>query len=501
MKTNKISVIFASVGIIMLVVLMIAATYAYFSLDIEGEGKDINIATFNKNIQITYVDTSNVSMVNAYTGESISKTFTVENTGDVVAYYDIKLNDLVNNFADPDDLVFTLSGSNGGAIIKQTTMPVSNPIIASSVKINPGVKHSYIMDITFLRTEDDQSDNMNKTFSANINITSSAKYNPDSEIYENGTLGSEIVSNAIAETNIDYTTRQGEGVYYTNDSINGETIYFYRGSKNLNNNVLFAGKCFKILRTTIDGGIRLIYNGEATDGVCSDEVSGVLDNTSVFNSNTNYNAYVGYMYGAPNSGTYSEEHANVNSSTIKTVLENWYSTNISEYSSYIEDSIYCSNRKTNKVVVSNVTFGLEGYGNKNTGYLPYRNNSYERKPSYNCINKKDRLSVKNSNGVSALTYPVGLITVDELSFAGYNNSSLTTASDLEIFLDTGTNYWTMSPASYNGTGAYNYLAQSGNFRVYSVGNASGVRPVITLKKDTKILSGDGTLTTPYKITK
>lgn len=496
MKTGKISMIFASVGIILLVVLMITATYAYFSLEIEGTGTDMNVATFNKNIEITYVDTSNVSMVNAYTGESISKTFTVENTGDVVVYYDIKLNDLVNNFADPDDLVFTLSGSNGGAIIKQTTMPASNPTIASSVKIEPGVKHSYVMGITFLKTDDDQSDNMNKTFSANINISSSTKYSPNKEVYADGTLGSKIVTGALPESSLDYTTSDGEGVYYTNDSINGETIYFYRGTKSLNNNVLFAGKCFKILRTTIDGGIRLVYNGEATDGACSDDATAILDNTSAFNTSGNYNAYVGYMYGSPNSGTYAEEHANTNSSAIKTVLENWYSTNLLNYASYIEDSIYCSNRKAVYRVSGNVVYGTEGYGTKNTGYLSWKD-FLAAKPSYNCVNKKDRLSVKNNNGTSALTYPVGLVTADELRFAGFKVSINTTN-----FLYTGVGFWTMTPAYFNGTSARNYavLTSGSMLNIVPVTSTYGVKPVITLKKDTKFLSGDGTLATPYKIT-
>lgn len=495
MKTSKISMIFASIGIIMLVVLMIAATYAYFSLEIEGTGKDMSIATFNKNIQITYVDTSNVSMVNAYTGESISKTFTVENTGDVVVYYDIKLNDLVNNFGDPDDLVFTLTGSNGGAIIKQTTMPVSNPIIASSIKIAPGVKHSYTMGITFLKTDDDQSDNMNKTFSANINVTSSSKYNPNKDIYASGTLGSKIVSGATAESSINYSTTAGEGVYYTNDAINGETIYFYRGSKSLNNNVLFAGKCFKILRTTIDGGIRLVYNGEASNGACSDTATGILTANSVFNTSASYNAYVGYMYGAANSGTYAEEHANVNSSTIKTTLENWYNTNISNYSSYVEDSIYCSNRKTYKFTMYGVVFGLDGFSNKNTGYLSFSNIILDNKPSYNCVNKKDRLSVKNSNGVSALTYPVGLLTADELLFAGNSTKTANTSN----FLYTGSAFWTMTPGKYD-TSSDNFILKGSVISHVGVDSSLGVRPVITLKKNTKIISGNGTLATPYKIT-
>lgn len=496
MNTRKMSMIFASVGIILVVILMITATYAYFSLEIVGEGTDINIATFNKNIQITYIDTSNVSLTNAYTGESISKTFTVENTGDVVIYYDIKLNDLVNNFANPDDLVFTLSGSNGGAYIKRTTMPVSNPIIASSIKIEPGVKQSYVMNITFLKTDEDQSENMNKTFSANINVTSSSKYNPNKNIYNDGTLGSKIVTNALSELNLDYSSNTGEGVYYTNDSINGETIYFYRGSKSLNNNVLFAGNCFKIVRTTIDGGIRLVYNGKANNGVCSDSDIAILDTATKYNNNSNFNAYVGYMYGSADSSTYADEHNNINSSVIKTTLENWYNENVNSYSSYIEDSIYCNNRKTSKFVLNNVTYGFDGFSNRNTGYNSYKNVFIDMKPSYNCVNVKDRLSVKNSNGVSVLSNSIGLLTSDELTFAGFSGNTSNTTN----YLYTSSAYWTMSPAYYNGSKAYNYIANGAKLGVLSVDSTSGIRPVITLKKDTKVISGDGSLNTPYKIT-
>lgn len=495
MNTHKMSMIFASVGIILVVILMITATYAYFSLEIVGEGADINIATFNKNIQITYIDTSNVSLTNAYTGESISKTFTVENTGDVVIYYDIKLNDLVNNFANPDDLVFTLSGSNGGAYIKRTTMPVSNPIIASSVKIEPGVKHSYVMNITFLKTDEDQSENMNKTFSANINVTSSSKYNPNKNIYNEGTLGSKIVNNALSELNLDYSSSAGEGVYYTNDSINGETIYFYRGSKALKNNVLFAGNCFKIVRTTIDGGIRLVYNGKANNGVCSDSDIAILDTITKYNNNSNFNAYVGYMYGSADSSTYADEHNNINSSVIKTALENWYNENINSYSSYIEDSIYCNNRKTSKFVLNNVTYGFDGFSNRNTGYNSYKSVSIDMKPSYNCVNVKDRLSVKNPVGVSVLSSPVGLLTSDEAAFAGVSGSS-----NINNYLSVTSSYWLMTPAYYNGSRACNYIISSARFNILSVDSTSGIRPVITLKKDTKVISGDGSLNTPYKIT-
>ena len=323
-----------------------------------------------------------------------------------------------------------------------------------------------------------------------------SKYNPSKDIYESGTLGSKIVANSSSELNINYATTDGEGVYYTNDAINGETIYFYRGTKALSNNVLFAGNCFKIVRTTIDGGIRLAYNGKANNGVCSDTDTAILDTTTKYNNNSNFNAYVGYMYGSADSSTYTDEHNNVNSSVIKTALDNWFTTNISNYSSYLEDSIYCNNRKTSKFILNNVTYGFNGFSNKNTGYISYKNDFIDMKPTYNCVNRKDRLSVKNSNGVSVLSNSVGLLTSDELTFAGFSGSTSNTTN----YLYTNSAYWTMSPAYYNGSKAYNYIANRAKLGVLTVDSASGIRPVITLKKDTKVISGDGSLSKPYKVT-
>ena len=57
----------------------------------------------------------------------------------------------------------------------------------------------------------------------------------------------------------------------------------------------------------------------------------------------------------------------------------------------------------------------------------------------------------------------------------------------------------MTPAFYNGTKAYNYISNGTKLGALGVDTESGIRPVITLKKNTKLISGDGSLTTPYKI--
>ena len=172
MKIN-LKIFLSSIGIVLLIALMGTATYAYFTLEIEGEGKNNTLTTFNKNMEITYTETSNVTLENAYTGDSVTKTFTVKNTGDVDVYYNVVLENVVNNFAKPEELVYTISEASGAASKSNIVVPSSDTAILSDVKIAVGTTHSYTLTITFLSLETDQSYNMNKTFSGKINIVPS----------------------------------------------------------------------------------------------------------------------------------------------------------------------------------------------------------------------------------------------------------------------------------------------------------------------------------------
>ena len=75
MNNYKLSMILASIGIILISIFMLVCTYAYFSVNVFGESKKINLNTFDGNTDVVYTDTSNVTMLNAYTGDSITKTF------------------------------------------------------------------------------------------------------------------------------------------------------------------------------------------------------------------------------------------------------------------------------------------------------------------------------------------------------------------------------------------------------------------------------------------
>jgi len=71
-------------------------------------------------------------------------------------------------------------------------------------------------------------------------------------------------------------------------------IYYYRGA--VNNNLIFAGYCWKIVRTTDTGGLKLLYNGISTDGQCNNTGDSSQIGKKAFNDDINSLAYTGYMY-------------------------------------------------------------------------------------------------------------------------------------------------------------------------------------------------------------
>ena len=465
MKNYKISVIICSIGIILISLFIVYSTYAYFTVDVEGEGKEIELTTFDKNTTITYNDTSNVSMVNAYTGEQIIKTFSVENTSDYLLYYDILFNNVVNNFEDKNDLVYKLESNNStGGYRELSVLPSNNENIASDILIKPHEKHEYNMTITFLKKETDQSANMNKTFSSNILVTGSKGINVGETIFEENTLLKKIITES---------TNEESGIFYTNSSINGKTIYYYKGNNN-NNNLIYNNMCFKIIRTDENYGIRLIFNGEYNEGKCSQK--NYID-INKFNNKSDYNAYIGYMFGNASSNTYNNEHNNINNSNIKTILDNWYKDNFLNDTN-ISNSVFCNNRQTNEFTIKGVSYSKKGYGKTNTGYYNLNSGIV----TYDCPNNNDRFSINNK-----LEYPVGLISADEVLFSGDNS-----------FLYSN-DYWTMTPAYFDGSNAYNYVVSNNKLIPAKVNTNYAIRPVIVLNKNVFLENGDGTSSNPYLV--
>ena len=216
--------------------------------------------------------------------------------------------------------------------------------------------------------------------------------------------------------------------------------YYYRGNVT-NNYVKFADKYWRIVRINGDGTVRVIYDGtsaHANGESSSDRQIG----TSAFNSSYNDNAYVGYMYGATGASTYAAAHANTNDSTIKAYIDNWYKANIlgTANEEYLADNIFCNDRS-----ISNNNTGT-GAGTTSTNYRwywgPWESGNHNDNMKLVCPQQNDAFTVSDTTkGNGALTYPIGLLSTDEIVLAGGWN-----ASNSGYYLYSGQYWWASSPS-------------------------------------------------------
>ena len=289
----------------------------------------------------------------------------------------------------------------------------------------------------------------------------------------------------------------GQGVYTRDGTENDRyPIYYYRGTQALSNNIVFGGFCWKIIRTTATGGIRMIYNGEVNnDDSCGTAAGNSIERTSydnqiVMNQNSldgdnytytagsgafsfKYNVkyqdskYVGYMY--------ETNEENDTDSNLKRVLDAWYSAYLISYDNKIEDSIYCNDR-------TYITSGSYKY------YCPY-NREQNGTPTTLCTRTTDAFAVNSGNKKS--TYKVGFITSDEINLAGRSWEY-----EMKDYLYNNNNYWTGSPIAYASSSAGMFIVYENKLKDDHVDNAKAVRPVITLNANTPY-TGTGTLTDPF----
>ena len=340
------------------------------------------------------------------------------------------------------------------------------------------------------------------------------------------------------------SSTNGQGVYRAS-SITSNPIYYYRGNVS-NNNVIYANYCWKMVITTADRGVKLIYNGVPINGTCNNTNPQI--GTSVFNSVHTDNAYIGYMYGSPETSTvYGDmngdgKYTSADYLIFERIINGLVEPNdeqkilgdvnldgkltasdyliVKRYQYNQIDSIIDQNtdlarynathkNRNNSTIKSYVdswyrnnmtsyTDDLEdaiwcndrslatgkGYGDYQTIYSAAER---DRQPSLTCTNTNDRFTVSTSNGNGALTYPVGLLTYDEYILAGKTTG----------YLNSGSPWWTLTPSAYDKgeVGAWNYI--STNATADKVTTSYSVRPAIVLKYGIKMTSGSGTTADPF----
>ena len=129
------------------------------------------------------------------------------------------------------------------------------------------------------------------------------------EVVEDGAIGDSEASLFVDNANgIDFSSTSsitnGNGKYLIGNTYDQlYPTYYYRGAV-VDNNVLFAGKCWLILRTTETGGVKLVYNGLPDDGKCTATGTDTFISSKVkYNSSYNKVESIGYTYNGSHTQT------------------------------------------------------------------------------------------------------------------------------------------------------------------------------------------------------
>ena len=534
MDKKKVYMIF---GIVMLIIAIAGSAYAYYSatasatisgtagggnltinvekLSTSATGSlvplDNDVTTLNKailgegNTSGSFDNTKACIDKNGYTACQIYK-ITISNNSKV----SIKLNGGVSLRGDDTPNIECAVMDNTNSLSSNTTCK-SSKSLANKFSLGANTTHDYYIIVYIKNINGLQTDTGN--FTGTITFTSSdgsevkARFNDDPALTTLTNLGLSVDTSHTP----DFTTVSGNsGVKYDSnyeqtatglgDGTNGiyeaeddlGISYYFRGNVD-NNYVYFAKNWWQIIRINGDGTIRMILLYANTSDF------DILSKDSAYNSSSNDNAYVGYMYGTAGSSTYDVTHANTNDSTIKTVVDTWYQNNLSSYSTYIADAIYCNDREVVNVTygsgTNTTTFNGNGAGTNHTAYTSLKRNFIDHNPTLKCTNNNDKFTVSNTLGNGALTNPIGLPTTDEIVMSGANAYDYATSSYItnnSYSLYQGCHYWTMTPFAYAGGNAI--VGMSADYYVDGriVFNKFAVRPVVSLLSSA-ISGGDGTI--------
>ena len=265
---------------------------------------------------------------------------------------------------------------------------------------------------------------------------------------------------------------------------------------------------WRIIRINGDNSIRMIYTGTSapdsnTKVVMTESANdfGYIRATSAgmskFNQNYDNAEYVGYMY------TIGEQHGTSKSSDIKTYLDNWYAnyTDLNKTGTKITDQIYCNDRtaSTSDVAYSTTNYTtLTSWNSTGTTYYYGANGRVWNdpvSPDYKCPVASDKFTTTTTKGNGKLTNPVGLITADEITFAGLpagktNNS---------FYLYTGAYYWAGSPNEFGDDRSAGFFVHDDGYLYFGdVYGDIGVRGVVSLSSESKLL-GSGTYNDVYTV--
>ena len=410
--------------LLLLVGVSVVSAMLISTLSIDGVG------TIGKNSWAVYFDNivekeGNVEgEVNLVNNNGISFNTNLEKPGD---YYEFTV-DVINN-GSIDAMVDKFILSEVDDIIKYTVTYEDGMEISKKDKLESNDSDTILVRIEY-RTDINISDLTNEDISMNFSFELDYVQDDGSSTKRYNSLIGNLVNDVKDPSLLVYNkaVMSGEeGVYKLNN------INFFRGGV-INNNVVIDNTCYYAIRTTSDGDLRLLYNGEYLDGKCNGD-----------------NVFIDSM-------KFNEDKTKViyDDSIIRTKLNEWYQNNLLKYDNAI----------------------VAGYCND----LSMKGEKY-----YNYVKLEQGIVDLECNNV--LDDKVGLLTADEILMVGYGRYGTNKA-----YIDASSAYYSMSTYSDSKVVIIN---EYGSKDIALVTSELGIRPVITIKKNTGVLSGDGSKKNPY----
>ena len=462
MKDKKI-LILSIIGVLLLVSIVVATSYAYFTANVTGNKDTNNVVITNGVMSLEYKDGDEINLANAVPGSSVSKTFTVKNTGNVATNYTIYFSELSNKFVDKTDLVYTLTSSDGGKNVAQTQVPSKNEAMVSNYAIEAGKTHTYTLTITFLNKDENQNDNMNVSFTTKIGINESVEYVEPAV----------PVSQSIAELAATDTTN------FTSDDPDSNIRYI---GANPNNYVYFNCSDYSNQSDSTCEKWRIIgvfKNMTKEDGSKEDLVKIIRDDSL---------------------GNIAWASSNVNdwsTASLQTTLNGDYYNGTYATGAFKNDST----RNAIESVVWNLG-GSSTYDDVTSSMF------YERERGTTVYSGRPT----TWTGKIAIMYPSdygyatagGTTTNRDSCLAkklyNWDGSDVSDCKNNDYLFKSSYYQWTLVPYSSSSNRAFLVLTGGYVNGTYSVSNADGVRPAAYLKSSISLSSvGDGSSTSPYQL--
>ena len=514
------------IGIIVVSSILIY-TYAYQSLQVVYKSGSKEKLTVNAGVlDVTFAVTNRLNiasmpLLSSYKSAEYSE-FTISNTkSSDDAAYKVSITDMTytSNLVS-SDFNYTLVNADTNEIVSEdnfsnltgTSIELTDFI---TLKKNNSVKLRLYLWLK--ETTSNQNSLENASFKGKIEITSMFdKEAPKTILLKDIIMDSaKIAASSSDATRTIYqetpTTTPGQAISTETEKTLSKTqddygdSYYYRGNV-VDNFVNYAGMCWRIVRIEGDGSIKLILASELS---CSDTnvttSSGYATDGAAGTQGTRLTATYGYKNVVVGSKTYKiDDYINSAANTTgnaRTKLNTWLQTKITNDSdkALLKDEDWCIGDRTTAYDYS--TYALktettEELINAGTSFsYSARKRIYNTKtPTLKCDGSKE------TNG-EIDTNKVGMLTADEVAFAGATNSSNST-----YYLNknaTSNYWWALSPCYFNvdRSGVFSFDVRYDGYLVSDFVNGAigSLRAAVSLTSSTKIISGDGTVNNAYTV--